>query len=235
MPATAVINARLLSSRLPKKLFLPLGGRPILGNIIDRVRLSKTVDEIIVASPDDGEQGEIEDFCKAEGIRWVEGHCCDLPERLEKVAYVARNTQIVVLTGDLPFISHEGIDGLVSRFDHSDYDYGNTIDGSGPYLDGTNAEIISAQGIERQAREATFGRCHACIWIRQAEWEKKLTVDAPISCEKVAHLPVMVDDWATYAADQYIHTRLMGNTSYGALLWVMEKYRDDIERIQAKG
>ena len=188
------------------------------------------MDEIIVASPDDGEQGEIEDFCKAEGIRWVEGHCCDLPERLEKVAEYAKNQTIVVLTGDLPFVSWEGLDALVRGFD-SRYDYGNTVDGRSPYLDGTNAECISRAGIKRQAERATYGRCHACIWIRQEEWEKKLTVDAPISCEKVAHLPVMVDDWATYAAVQYIHTRLMGDTSYGALLWVMEKYRDDIERI----
>ena len=201
-------------------------------HIVDRVRRCREVDEIIVASPDDGEQTEISDFCRAEGIKWVEGHCCDLPERLEKVSANARNITVGVLTGDLPFISYEGIDILVSKFNNSDYDYGNTIDGPRSYLDGTNAEIISAQGIQRQARQATYGRCHACIWIRQEEWEKKLTVDAPISCEKVAHLPVMVDDWATYYGAQYIHTRLQGETSYGALLWVMEKYMDDIERIE---
>lgn len=231
MPASVVINARMLSTRLPKKLFLPLGGKPILGHIVDRVRRAREIDEIIIASPDDGGQKEIRDFCRAEGIKWLQGSKNDLPERLWTASDNAKNNRIVVLTGDLPFLAYEGVDSLVDGF-NTHHDYGNTIDGARPYLDGANCEIISAKGIQRQARQATFGRAHACIWIRQAEWEKKLTVDAPISCAKVAHLPVMVDDWGTYYGAQYIYSRLQGETSYGALLWVMEKYMDDIERIE---
>lgn len=195
--------------------------------------MASTVDEIIVASPDDGQQKEIKDFCRKESVRWIEGHCCDLPERLEKVAEYAKNEKIIVLTGDLPFLSWEGMDNLFHAFGDG-FDYGNTIDGISPYLDGTNCEIITKRGIERQAKNATYGRCHACIWIRQEEWEKKLTVDAPRSCETVAHLPVMVDDWSSYFAVQFIHTMLNGQTSYRALLNVMEKERGHIERILSR-
>lgn len=234
MPATAVINARIQSMRLPRKLLLPLGGKTIIQHIIDRVGKSREIDEIIVASPDDGQQGDIERICHANGIKWVEGAKEDLPGRLHTTAENARNEQIIFLTGDLPFVSWEGLDALV-RGVNSHHDYGNNIDGANPYLDGTNCEFVTRAGIERQAREATFGREHALIWLRQTEWEKKAVIDSPFSCAKVAHLPVMVDDEATYAAGQYIYTRLQGDTSYGALLWVMEKYMDDIERIQAKG
>jgi spore coat polysaccharide biosynthesis protein SpsF (cytidylyltransferase family) len=213
---------------------LPIGRKPILEHIIDRCRSTRSIDEIIIASPADGLQGELHSFAKTQGVKWVEGDKNDLPKRLWQTAQAARNDRLILLTGDLPFVSWEGIDQLVSGVNGS-YDYGNNIDGRSPYLDGTNCELVTAKGAERQAREATFGREHALIWLRQAEWEKKATVDAPFECREVAHLPVMVDDWGSYYADMFIHTMLQGNTSYSALLWCMRKYKADIERILVKG
>ena len=50
MKVVVVIQARLGSTRLPGKVLLPLGGRPLLERMLARVRQAKTADEIIVAT-----------------------------------------------------------------------------------------------------------------------------------------------------------------------------------------
>ena len=45
-----VIQARLGSSRLPRKVLLPLGGKPMLLRMIERVKMSKLAGKIIIAT-----------------------------------------------------------------------------------------------------------------------------------------------------------------------------------------
>src|SRR5688572_13333877 len=54
MPAaTAVIPARLASTRLPGKPLLDRTGKPLIGHVIDRVRACKRVGRIVVATDDE--------------------------------------------------------------------------------------------------------------------------------------------------------------------------------------
>ena len=43
-----LIIGRLKSTRLPKKLLLKIKGKPIISHLIDRLKLAKKVNEIIV-------------------------------------------------------------------------------------------------------------------------------------------------------------------------------------------
>lgn len=47
---TAIIQARMASTRLPGKVMLPLNGSPVLEHIIRRVRLSEHVNDILIAT-----------------------------------------------------------------------------------------------------------------------------------------------------------------------------------------
>jgi len=46
----AVIQARMGARRLPDKVLLELEGKPVLEHVIDRVKQSNLVDEVIVAT-----------------------------------------------------------------------------------------------------------------------------------------------------------------------------------------
>ena len=46
----AIIQARMGSSRLPGKVLLPLGGRSILGYLVDRLSGTRMLDDIVVAT-----------------------------------------------------------------------------------------------------------------------------------------------------------------------------------------
>ena len=45
-----LITGRLKSTRLPKKLLIKVKGKPILSHMIDRLKLTKNVDEIIICT-----------------------------------------------------------------------------------------------------------------------------------------------------------------------------------------
>ena len=47
-----LITGRLKSTRLPRKLLLKVKGKPILSHMIDRLKLAKNVDEIIICTSD---------------------------------------------------------------------------------------------------------------------------------------------------------------------------------------
>ena len=45
----AIIQARMSSTRLPGKVLLDLGGRPVLDRMIERVKLAKTVTDLFIS------------------------------------------------------------------------------------------------------------------------------------------------------------------------------------------
>ena len=49
----AIIQARMSSTRLPGKVLLDLGGRPVLERMIERVKQAKNVTETVVATTTD--------------------------------------------------------------------------------------------------------------------------------------------------------------------------------------
>ena len=48
----AVIQARMGSSRFPRKTLLPLAQTTVLGLIIERLKQAKKIDEILIATTD---------------------------------------------------------------------------------------------------------------------------------------------------------------------------------------
>ncbi len=50
MKAVGIIQARMGSSRLPGKTLLPLGNRTILTYLVERLKRSRTLDDVVVAT-----------------------------------------------------------------------------------------------------------------------------------------------------------------------------------------
>jgi 3-deoxy-manno-octulosonate cytidylyltransferase (CMP-KDO synthetase) len=65
MKAIAVIPARLASTRLPRKMLREIAGRPLLAWVVEGVRASRLLDEVIVATDSE----EIADLCSKHGWR----------------------------------------------------------------------------------------------------------------------------------------------------------------------
>ena len=64
MKIIASIQARLNSSRLPKKVLKNIFGKPMLYWQVERIKKSLLIDDIIIATSNNDLDDEIENFCK---------------------------------------------------------------------------------------------------------------------------------------------------------------------------
>ena len=67
----AIIQARMTSTRLPGKIMLKTCNKTFLHHMIDRVKHSKTLDKIVIATTINKTDDTIEDFCRENNIVYL--------------------------------------------------------------------------------------------------------------------------------------------------------------------
>ena len=123
MKAAILITARLKSNRLPKKVVKPIMGRPMIGHMIDRLKLAKRPEQIILCTsplPQDDPLAEIAD---QEGIECYRGDPDDVLLRLTMAAERFGVDTVFNCTADNPLVDAEYIDGLIDFHQQNNYDY----------------------------------------------------------------------------------------------------------------
>lgn len=110
------IEVRMTSSRLPGKVLLLAGNKPMLQILIERVRLSKYVDDIVVATTTNKSDEPIINLCKIINVNY---YCGSENNVLERVCGAARSTNaeiIVEITGDDILQDPQLIDHALTTF-----------------------------------------------------------------------------------------------------------------------
>ncbi|MEK6794851.1 MAG: NTP transferase domain-containing protein [Spirochaetota bacterium] len=152
-----VLAARINSRRLPRKMLLPINRRPLIEMLIRRLKRSKEVDEIVLATTR-ATYPHVRDVIERMGISFFIGSETDVLGRYYRAAKRAHAGIVVRATGDNPLVSPEAIDMIVRyhRRHHPDLSH---------YLGlplGTGVEVISFPALARAHREAkdAFSREH---------------------------------------------------------------------------
>lgn len=116
----AIIQARMASSRLPDKVLLDIAGRPMLAHVVERTRLAKTVDDVMVATTSDPSDDAVEAFCRSQGYSCYRGSAYDVLDRYYQAAggkSGSTGAQLIVrITADCPVIDPQVIDLTVCSF-----------------------------------------------------------------------------------------------------------------------
>lgn len=120
--AVAVIQARMSSTRLPGKVLMPLGGRPMLAHIVDRARQCVTVTAVIVATSTETSDDPIAEFCEQNKITCYRGSLDDVLGRFLGAIAPYSEPYIVRITGDCPLIHPPFIDWQVRALMAADAD-----------------------------------------------------------------------------------------------------------------
>ena len=151
-----IIQARQGSSRLPGKTLTPIwGNKTTLEVMLERVLLSKTLDNVIVATTTLSQDQEIVDLCKTLGVDVYSGSPDNVLDRYYQAACIAQATHIVRLTADCPLHDYEVIDHLVRTFFENSIDYaGNALDPT--YPDGFDAEIFTFAALNKSKELAVL-------------------------------------------------------------------------------
>lgn len=162
----ATIEARMTSSRLPGKVLLPLASSPALQRIIERIRRSRYVDDVVVATTVNVEDGPIEDLCVKIGCRYHRGSKEDVLQRVLDAAHESKADLIVEITGDCPLIDHRHIDHSIELYYAGDHDYvSNAIERSFP--DGFDVQVFPTRVLEivNKLTDDPIDRVHVSYYI----------------------------------------------------------------------
>ncbi len=158
----AIIQARETSNRLPKKYALPLNGIPILALLIRRLRFCRSIDEIVIASP------EGDDAIKAIAFEhrclFFGGSPNDVLGRFCGAREMCGADTVVRLTGDNPFVDISMLERSVKRCRDDGAEYGTVI---GVPV-GAGVEVLSADALTRLERLAknSKDREHVTLYLR---------------------------------------------------------------------
>ena len=117
-----VIQARLGSSRLPRKVLLPLGGKPMLLRMIERVKMSKLAGKIIIATTLNKEDDEIVGLCNANALNVFRGDHKNVFLRTKDCIKKFDLDYVIRICGDRPFFDVKLMDKMINIMLRNDYD-----------------------------------------------------------------------------------------------------------------
>ena len=159
---TAIIQARLGSTRLPGKVLKPIAGKPLLWHIVNRLKSVNKIDEVVIATSNQANDNKIKDFCASENITCFRGSENDVLDRFYKAALSANAGTVIRITGDCPLIDPNLIGKLIDYFFEKGFDFCGIAAGAGVakdgfvgrYPDGLDAEIFLINALKIAWQEA---------------------------------------------------------------------------------
>lgn len=111
------------STRLPKKVLLPIKGRRFLDHMIDRLKLAKNPSEIILCTSHLEEDDVLIDVAKSNNINFFRGHPDDVMLRIYNGAKKYGADVICSTTGDNAFVDPIIMDKMIEFFKKNDADF----------------------------------------------------------------------------------------------------------------
>ncbi|MFB0500160.1 MAG: cytidylyltransferase domain-containing protein [Candidatus Hadarchaeaceae archaeon] len=149
----AIIQARTGSTRLPKKVLEKIAGKPMLWHVIDRVKNTKLVNEVVLATTSEEEDNPLLKLAEKSGVRGYVGSGDDVLDRYFQAATKFDADVIVRITADCPLIDSEITDKVIKCFLEDDFDYvSNTVKLS--YPDGLDVEVFSYDALKKAWKKA---------------------------------------------------------------------------------
>lgn len=123
----AIIQARLGSTRFPKKIFSTLAEKPLIWHVIDRLKYSKKIDKIVLATTDTLIDNELATWAEREEVALFRGSENNVLERFYLAAKQYGADVVVRITADDPFKDPVIIDKVIDKLlkEKLDFAYNN--------------------------------------------------------------------------------------------------------------
>ncbi len=145
---TALVQARLDSSRLPRKVLMDLGGRPILWHVLNNTR--KAFNDVLLVTPDK----ELVLHANSWGFKSFIGSEHDVLDRYYQAALLYEAEHIARITADNPLIRLETMHKVIDLYKHGDYDWVANCRLKTTFPIGDDIEIFSFKALERAWNES---------------------------------------------------------------------------------
>ncbi len=161
MSITAIIQARTSSKRLPNKVFADLCGKPLIWHVLNRLKWSKKIENIVLATTISSSDNALEDWAKNNNVSIYRGSENDVLSRYYNAAIYSKAKTIVRITADDPFKDPEIIDKVIDIYikNNLDFAYNNNPP---TFPEGLDTEVFSFRALEKAQKESqdSFEREH---------------------------------------------------------------------------
>lgn len=121
MNINAIVATRMTSTRLPGKVLMDLNGKPALARLIERLRQSKYIKEIVIATTTNKEDDAVVETAIDEKVCYYRGSENDVISRTVEAAETFNTEYIVQVTSDCPLIDAETVDATIEKMIHHPY------------------------------------------------------------------------------------------------------------------
>ena len=160
---SAVLQARMNSTRFPGKAIYPLVGVPLTEHIINRIKAVTDCDHIVLAIPDSPSETPLVEMAQRLNIAIARGPEEDVLERFLIAADQVKAQHIVRICGDNPLIDRQLMRLLIRAHLKENADYTITPD---PIPLGTGTEVVKVKALKSIAKTTTEPkyREHVTTW-----------------------------------------------------------------------
>lgn len=188
----AIVQARVGSTRLPKKVLKRIVGKQMLWHVINRVKAAKLVDEIVLATTLRNEDKPLLELARESCVKGYAGSEEDVLDRYFQAATKYEASVVVRITADCPLTDPKIVDMVISHFLKGGFDYvSNTVRPT--YPDGLDVEVFSYDVLKKAREEARMAseREHVTAYIRKHPEAFKI---GNVECERdFSHMRWCVD------------------------------------------
>lgn len=112
----AIVEARMGSTRLPGKVLKKAVGKSLLYLLVERLKHSKFLDDIVIATTINPQDNKIVKFCEKHKIKYFRGSEHDVLDRFYKTAKYLKIDPIVHITADCPLIDPKITDKVIKFY-----------------------------------------------------------------------------------------------------------------------
>lgn len=206
MSVNAIIQARCGSTRFPNKVFADINGKPLLWHVVNRLKYSDLIDDIIVATTVNAKDDVIETWCKNENVKCFRGSEDDVLDRYYQASLAFPSDYVVRVTADDPFKEPGVIDQVIGKLINENLDLvTNNFPPSFP--EGLDCEAFTFEILRTMALNATdpFEREHVTQYVYRNPDRFKIgnvSSDIPLS-----HLRWTIDNTEDYLMVKEIYNK----------------------------
>ena len=217
---TAIIQARMSSTRLPGKVLMDIAGQPMLVHLVERARCARTIEQVIVATTMDPSDDAIQRLCTERGYACYRGSLADVLDRYTQAARQVAAQTIIRLTADCPLIDPAVLDLTVEALAGHDFAANRLPPPWTRRLPiGLDVEVVTRSALERAWLEAhqRYHREHVLPYI----YEGVVFDPRPTPVGSEGFYTLHGHSQHGYKIAQLHHT-----PDYGALRWTVDTPAD---------
>lgn len=183
----AFVESRFSSRRLPGKNAKPILGQPMLSRLLERLKQSRLVDVVCVATSDETSDDLIEEIALHSGASCCRGSLDDVLLRVLNAAKSNNVDVIVEITGDCPLVDAKIVDATVKRYLKGDFDYVTNILDRLTFPIGFDVQVFSTKVLEQVSKltEDPMDRSNVTSYIyHHSDQFKLLNLFAPAKLDR---------------------------------------------------